>query len=212
MIITPHAIAATLIAINAERLHVKNFKLYSRKLIFTATCFAAFCSHFFLDFIPHYDYWIYGPKKDETIIKLIFDSVTALAIASFVLKYQFRNLTVFLNKEANSGDLPLTKKEWVNDLPFIGLVLTAMGFSLAPDVLIFISNSTGTLLGYRTFHDFFHSSKATELLWGTLIQVAVSAVMIFFSHKSYKKLCEEKKINFLAESFINGDLISSLKK
>lgn len=209
MVITPHAIAGALIATNFERLHILNPKRWSRVLTITAVLAAAFCSHFLLDFIPHYEYWIYGPRKDETIIKILFDLAAALTIIGFVLKYQFRNLTAHL--DSGSSDQPKSK-EWVGDLPFLGLVSVGVATSLGPDVLVFFSRTWEIFFGYRAFHDFFHSSKNPGLLGGTLIQILVSIVLTIWCRQSYKKLCEEKRVNFLAEKFINGDMCVNLDK
>lgn len=190
MVITLHAIAATWIAVDFERLHVKSPNNYPRKLIVPVVCLAAFCSHFLLDAIPHYDYWIYGPDKITSAVKILADLVVALTVSGFVLKKQIKSLVVWANLRIKNHRLP-SAKEKLADLPLVLTTLAAITLSLTPDALVVLSRVTGALTKYRRLHDFFHSPISLKLFWGTAVQLLVVLAFSAIAIRSRSRLNRE---------------------
>lgn len=204
MVITPHAVTGTLIAINCEIIHVRNQEQYPRRLVILILCMLAFCSHFLLDSLPHYDYSIYTNNKTDNIVKVMFDLALALAISVFLLKKPFQNLIQWLRIPVEFHGLSLAKQK-MKGLPVVFMALTGIFMAIIPDVVAVLSRYFGILNGYRKFHDYFHASSYTDIVSGSIAEIFVTLILILLNIKSAKRLENETRLKTVIEE-INGEM------
>lgn len=191
MVITPHTITATLIAVNLERLWVKNPTRYPRKIIWPAVGLAGFCSHFLLDFMPHSDYSIHGPNQIENFIKLSYDTAVALTLIGHIVWGRVKSLTMW--SKLPIGIRGLTPvKEKTREFPFLITVSVCAISALVPDILIVLSKSFGGLHVCRVFHEYFHSSYEPGLVLGSFTQGLIVVIEYLLTRRAYQKLTEEE--------------------
>lgn len=207
MVITPHMVAATLIAVNFEKMHVSKPFRYPKGIILPAAFLAAFGSHFLVDFIPHHDYSIYSHNRMDNFAKLAMDTAVGLALLSFVFKQKLRDLADWGFTPISAHNTPSATEKLLG-LPSLLTTLLCVFASLLPDIFIVLLRSNGMSTRFQTFHRFFHSTLEPGVFLGVFTQIVFVIGAYTLTHYSHRKLCKEglrlhKFRKFLAE--INGD-------
>lgn len=83
MVITPHAIIGSYLAVLVDRFFPRK---YSTTLIYIISAIFALISHFLLDKIPHWEYSLLKPSLSVGILKVLIDSILAVIIVRLILK------------------------------------------------------------------------------------------------------------------------------
>ena len=159
MVITPHAVVGSLIAVVIVRLIPKNKDPVWAYLIALPL---AFISHFILDAIPHWEYNYRDIRNSVLLSRALADSIIAIS------------LIMVASRGLEDGFIGF----WKRRLIFIGAFA-----AILPDILTLIKNNSvfmqPYLSGFEIFHERIHTRTRILFLTGFSVEVMVTFLSFF---------------------------------
>ena len=185
MIIAPHALTACFIASYLRASPLRWRIVGGMRGMFFLVFLLSFMSHFILDALPHWDYYISKSIPSVSIGNIIFDLVIFGAMMVYIF---YKPLIPIFEAVLNPSRYRKEARLRQETISLLCLLLSASFFSLLPDIL----KNTGQLLGMpsllflESIHIYLHSSIKLDpavglfmyfLYFGSILFIFLNRIM-----------------------------------